>query len=156
VGRPFAVASAAWSIAIVAAVAGVLLPSEHMRISLALFAFAVALGLLVAILLVDDGLRHRRSRHRAAAETTRSPLRRLEYLPSVTTRTRRIRWRGGRSQVTARRARLGPTPFGALGRAPQAQEAEPAGDLTGSAYPRPASSTKQLRSDEVEAGPRAS
>jgi hypothetical protein len=157
VARPLAVASAAWAVAILAAVAGVLLPSDHMRISLALFAFAVGLGLLVAVVLVADGLRHRSARRRATADAVRSPLGRLEYLPSVATRTRRIRWRGARSQVTARRARLGPTPFGAVDPAPQAQQtAEPEGELTGSAYPQPASSTRQPRIDEVEASPRAS
>ena len=155
--RPLAVASAAWTVAILAAVAGVLLPSDLVRVSLALFAFAVGLGLLVAIILVADGLRHRGARRRAAAETAHSPLGRLEYVPAVTTRTRRIRWRGARSQVTARRARLGPTPFATVDAAPQAQQpSEPAGELTGSAYPRPASSTRQPRIDEVEASPRAS
>jgi hypothetical protein len=155
--RPLAVASAAWAVAILAAAAGVLLPSDHMRVSLALFAFAVALGLLVAIVLVADGLRHRSARRRAAVETVHSPLGRLDYLPSVTTRTRLIRWRGARYQLTARRARLGPTTYGVVDGPSLAQQStQPGGELMGSAYPQPASSTTQPQIDEVEASPRAS
>ena len=134
--RPLTVASIAWSVAIVSAITGLLLPSPQERVSFGLFAFAVAVGLLVAILLVADGLRQR-ARRRAAGAGAGSPLGRLEYLPSVTTRTKLIRWRGGRSQVARRRT-------GANAPA------------TGSAYPRPASSTRQPRSDTAEASPRAS
>ncbi|HSP65293.1 MAG TPA: hypothetical protein VLO10_03800, partial [Candidatus Deferrimicrobium sp.] len=91
--RPLTVASTAWTLAILAAVGGVLIPSDDMRLSLALFAFAVALALVVGLLLVADGLRNRTARHHAEA-TAASPLGRLEYLPSVTTGTRRVHWRG--------------------------------------------------------------
>jgi hypothetical protein len=147
--RPLSIASAAWTVAILAAIAGVELPSDHMVLSLALFAFAVGLGLLVAITLVADGLRRRRARHQRAAAAAPSPLHRLEYLPAVTTGTRRIRWRGATSRLTPRRP-------GALdARQGAQQQPATAGELTGSAYPRPASSTRQPRIDEVEAGPRA-
>ncbi len=100
--RPLAAASAAWTVAILAALAGVLLPSDRVRVSLALFAFAAGLGLLVAIVLVADGVRHRHARRRAAAAAPQSPLSRLEYLPSVTTGTRRISWHGARYGVMRR------------------------------------------------------
>jgi peptidoglycan/LPS O-acetylase OafA/YrhL len=92
--RPLVTVSAAWALAIGAALAGVLQPSDRLRLSVALFAFAVALALLVAIVLVADGLRHRRSRRRATATAAGSPLDRLEYLPSVTTPSRRLVWHG--------------------------------------------------------------
>ncbi len=96
--RALAAASAAWTVAILAALAGVLLPSDRERVSLGLFASAVTLGLLVAVILVADGLRRRRAR-RLAATASASALRRLEHLPSVTTGTRRIAWRGSRALV---------------------------------------------------------
>ncbi len=139
-GRALTAATIAWSVAVLAAVAGAVLPSDREQLSLALFAFAVALGLTVAILLVADGLRRRRSRRRTGA-AARSPLARLEYLPAVTTRTRLIRWRGARSQVIRRKATPGPMA---------------ATELRGSAYPPPASSTRQPRTDAVAASPRAS
>ncbi len=92
--RPLATASAAWTVAILAATAGVLLPGDEVRVSLALFAFAVGLALIVASVLVADGVRRRRARTRAAAEAAVATLGRLEYLPSVTTGTRRTSWRG--------------------------------------------------------------
>ncbi len=154
--RPLATAGAAWILAILAATAGVLLPSEDMRLSLALFALAMGLGLLIGGLLVADGLRRRRARQRAALTDAQSGLERLEYLPSVTTATLRLQWRGARVQVTGGRrlvleAAPGPTTVAAPIH-PVATSAE----LTGSTYPRPASSTTQPRSDEAEARPRAS
>lgn len=139
-GRSLTAATIAWSVAVLAAIAGAVLPSDREQLSLGLFAFAVALGLTVAILLVADGLRRRRS-HRRGQAAAQSPLARLEYLPAVTTRTRLIRWRGARSQVIRRKA----TP-GSVATA----------ELRGSAYPRPASSTRQPRTDGVEVSPRAS
>ncbi len=97
-GRPLAIATTAWAVAVLAALAGVLLPLDRERLSLALFAFAVGLALLVALFLVADGVRHRAaSRRDIAARLT--ALRRLEHLPSVTTATRRLRWRGTRCRV---------------------------------------------------------
>ena len=151
--RPLTLASAAWTVAILAAIAGVELPSDHMVLSLALFAFAVGLGLLVAITLVADGMRRRRARRRQAAAAP-SPLLRLEYLPSVTTGTRRIRWRGATSRLTTRR----PAAFDAPPEAQQPPatpvEAEGEGELRGAPYPWLASRTMLPRTDEVEAGPR--
>ncbi|MBJ7593869.1 MAG: hypothetical protein JF886_03245 [Candidatus Dormibacteraeota bacterium] len=138
--RPLTVASVAWSVAIASAITGLLLPSPQERVSLGLFAFAVAVGLSVAIVLIADGLRHR-ARHGAGVAGAQSPLGRLEYLPAVTTRTKLIRWRGGRSRVARRRT--GTNAPGSL-------------HLTGSAYPPRASSTRQPRTDAVEASPRAS
>ena len=86
-----------------AALAGVLIPSEYERLSLALFAFAVGLGLLVAALMVADGLRRRRSRRLAALAPARQALDRLEYLPSITTGAWRIQWRGARVRVMPER-----------------------------------------------------
>ncbi|MDQ6857200.1 MAG: hypothetical protein M3Z57_09020, partial [Candidatus Dormibacteraeota bacterium] len=97
--RPLATASAAWTVAILAAITGVALPGADTRLSLALFAFAVGLGLVVAIVLIADGIRQRSARRSHAAEQALCALSRLEYLPSVTTGTRRIRWRGGRHVV---------------------------------------------------------
>jgi hypothetical protein len=100
--RPLAIASAAWTVAILAAITGVLLPGDDMRLSLALFAFAMGLAMLVATVLVSDGLRHRSARRRAAAAMAQSALGRLEYLSSVTTRTRRIQWRGSQDRLSRR------------------------------------------------------
>ncbi len=83
-----------------AAVAGVILPSQQQRLSLALFAAAVGLSLVTALALIADGLHQRRLRRKAIAKEAHQSLARLEYLPSVTTRTRRLRWRGGRSRVS--------------------------------------------------------
>ncbi len=138
--RPLTVASVAWSVAIASAITGLLLPSPQERVSLGLFAFAVAVGLLVATVLIADGLRHR-ARRRAGVAGAQSALGRLEYLPAVTTRTKLIRWRGGRSQVARRRT---------------GANAPASVHLTGSAYPPRASSTRQPRTDAVEASPRAS
>ena len=138
--RPLTVASVAWSVAIASAITGLLLPSTQESVSLGLFAFAVAVGLLVAIVLVADGLRQR-ARRRAGVAGVRSPLARLEYLPAVTTASKLIRWRGARSRVMRRRTGAN---------APASRE------LTGSAYPPRASSTTQPLSGAVEASPRAS
>ncbi|MDQ6847616.1 MAG: hypothetical protein M3019_08565 [Candidatus Dormibacteraeota bacterium] len=138
--RPLTVASVAWSVAIASAITGLLLPGSEERVSLGLFAFAVAVGLLLALMLVVGGLRQR-TRRRAGVARAPSPLRRLEYLPAVTTRTKLIRWQGGHSQVA--RWRTG-------------ADAPASAHLTGSAYPLHPSSTRQLRSDAVEANPRAS
>ena len=106
-GRPLRTAIAAWVVAILAAVAGALLPPEDLRAALALFAFAVALGLFVAVVLVADGLRQRRTRRRGIV--ARSVLARLDYIPPVTTATRRIHWRGTpyRMRPAASRGRAG-------------------------------------------------
>jgi hypothetical protein len=118
--------------AVLAAVAGVLLPGDDVRVSLALFAFAVALGLVVSILLVADGVRHRR-RRRGAAHAAQSPLRRLEYLPPVTTATRRIRWRGARPQVMRRQSTVSTAGRGLGAPAVAGPDATPPVELTGSA-----------------------
>ncbi len=150
--RPLAVASAAWTVAILAAIAGVLVPSDDLRLPVALFAFAVALAMLVALVLVADGLHRRRARRLAGSDGLRSPLGRLEYLPSVTTGTPRLHWRGSRYRVTSgREARPGGTP-----QVVDAGQAPPIpSELKGAANPRTASSTMQQRTDEGEATPRA-
>jgi hypothetical protein len=76
-----------------------MLSSRHQRIALALLALAVALGLLGAATLAVLGPRRREARRRTALETAQAALARLEYVPPVTTGTRRIRWRGDRSRV---------------------------------------------------------
>jgi len=117
--RPLVVATATWTAAVLAALAGVLLPIQDERLSFALFAFAVGLGLLVAALMIADGVRRRRSRRHTPLAPAQAVLDRLEYLPSITTGTWRIQWHGARTRVMAER----PTPGGGvpaelLGRAP--------------------------------------
>jgi hypothetical protein len=154
--RQLAVATAAWVLAVLAAIVGVVLPRTQHRLALGLFVFAVVASVGVAILLLLDGVRRRPRRPRAPAPGE-SPLDRLEYLPAVTTRTRRLQWRGGRHLVGDRP----PTPT-----AGEAQDevdlvgtVQPrrdiANEVTGSAYQRPASSTTPLPNDAAEASPRA-
>jgi hypothetical protein len=149
-------AAIALSVAVLAAAAAAVLPSDLQRASLGLFAFAVATSLGVAILLVANGPRRRAAR-RGAVAAAESPLRRLEYLPAVTTGTRRIHWRGGRYLVgrpAADGAAAAVEEVGLVGSAQPRGDA--VGQLTGSGYPRRASSTTQPQSDEAGAGPRAS
>jgi hypothetical protein len=154
--RSMTAAAIALPVAVLAAVAAAALPADLQRESLGLFAFAVATSLGVAILLLADGRRRRAARRRAAA-AAESPLRRLEYLPAVTTGTQRIHWRGGRYLVgrpAAEDAAAGVAEVDLVG------SAQPGGagveQLTGSGYPPRASSTKQPWSDGAEAAPRGS
>jgi hypothetical protein len=154
--RPLITAAIALSVAVLAAAAAAVLPSNLQRASLGLFAFAAATSGGVAVLLLVDGARRRAAR-RAAVRAAESPLRRLEYLPAVTTGTRRIHWRGGRylvGRLAAEGAAAGVAEVDLVG------SAQPGGAgverLTGSGYPPRASSTKQPSSDGAEAGPRGS
>jgi hypothetical protein len=151
--RPLTGAGLALAAAVLAAIAAALLPSDLQRLSLGLFAFAVAASIGAALLLVADG-RRRRSRRRAAAAAARSTLSRLEYLPTVTTGTRKLLWRGGRYLVGSRSAtpdaEAGEHDVALVGSAQSRSE-----QLRGSGYPRPASSTRQPQIDEAEASPRA-
>ena len=151
------IAAAMASSAVLAAIAGLLLPSDQQRASSALFVFARVLGVVVVILLLAAGLRQRSARRRAAAAAPESPLSRLEYLPAVTTRVRLLHWRGDRYLVNLRRtapdASESPQDAGLAGSAQPPYDATQ--DVTGSAYPRPASSTRQPQSDTAEASPRA-
>lgn len=124
--------------AVLAATAAALLPADLQRLSLGLFAFAVAISVVVAALLLAGGGRRRRPAHRRGDAAAASPLSRLDYLPAVTTRTMRLQWRGGRYVIGSR---------------PDGVRVQ---DLTGSAYRRPASSTRPPQSDGAEASPRAS
>jgi len=133
--RSLTLAAVALCFAVLAAVAAALLPGDLQRVALALFASAAAISVGVAILLLSGGGR-RRDTHRRAA-TAESPLSRLDYLPTVTTRTRRLQWRGGRYVI---------------GSHPDGLRVQ---NLTGSAYRPPASSTRPPQTDGVEASPRA-
>ena len=155
--RPLTAAAVAWSVAVLAAIAAAVLPSDLQRESLGLFAFAVAPSAGVVILLLAAGLRQRSARRRAAAAAPESPLSRLEYLPAVTTGTRRLRWRGGRYLVGRRLTESTAADVEDVALVGSAQpRGDAVGQLTGSAYPRPASSTRQPQSDAAEASPRAS
>ncbi|MGH7721876.1 MAG: hypothetical protein ACRENL_03430 [Candidatus Dormibacteria bacterium] len=154
-GRPLIIGTVAWCAAVIAAIAGAAMPGDQPRLSLGLLALAVALAAGAAILLVVDWLRRRSARRgaRAAAQS----LSRLEYLPAVTTRTRLLRWRGGRYLVGRSRlvaATPGLPENGGPRHAAQA-ELDSVLHLRGSAYPRPASSTTQPRTDAAPAAPRA-
>jgi hypothetical protein len=155
--RQLAVATVAWVLAVLAAIVGVVLPRNQHRLALALFVFAVVASVGVAVLLLLDGIR-RRPRSRRARASGESPLDRLEYLPAVTTRTRRLHWRGGHHVMTDAR----PAPDE---RAPQEEvdligTVQPRRDstqeVTGSTYPPHASNTTPQQSDAGEAGQRAS
>ena len=154
--RPLTGAVLAVSAAVLAAIAAALLPSDLQRLSLGLFALAVAASVGGATLLVADGIR-RRSARRVAAAAAGSSLSRLEYLPAVTTGARKLQWRGGRYLVGSR---TGAPDAEARGHAADVVGAAhcPGGvqHLRGSGYPRPASNTRQPQIDEAEASPRAS
>jgi hypothetical protein len=153
--RQLAVATAAWLLAILAAIVGVVLPGDQHRLALALFVFAVVASVGVAILLLLDGLRQRPRRRRGSASGG-SPLDRLEYLPPVTTRTRRLNWRGGRHLMTdaptTPDANASQKEVDLIGAVQPRRRAE---EVTGSEYPPPASSTTPPQSDTGEAGRRA-
>jgi hypothetical protein len=154
--RQLAVATVAWVLAVLAAIVGVVLPRNQHRLALALFVFAVVASVGVAVLLLLDGIRQRPRRRRGKAPDA-SPLDRLEYLPAVTSRTRRLHWRGGHQVMTDAR----PTDEGASEEEVDLIGAvHPRGDrapeVTGSEYPPPASSTTPRQSDVGEAGQRAS
>jgi hypothetical protein len=155
--RQLAVATVAWVLAVLAAIVGVVLPPNQHPVALALFVFAVVASVGVAALLLLDGLRPRLRRRRGAASGG-SPLDRLEYLPAVTTRTRRLHWRGGRHLMSD----PGPAPddgasheevdlIGAV--QPRRDRAQ---DVTASGYPPTASSTTPQQSDTGEGDQRAS
>lgn len=154
--RQLAVATVAWVLAVLAAIVGVVLPSNQHRLALALFMVAVVAGAGVAILLLLDGLR-RRPRRRRGSSSAGSPLDRLEYLPTVTTRTRRLFWQGGRHLMTDTHATSAASAsqeevdlIGSV--QPRRDRAQ---DVTASAYPPPASSTTPQQSDTGEAAQRA-
>jgi hypothetical protein len=153
--RQLAVATVAWVLAVLAAIMGVVLPSNLHPLALALFVFAVVASVGVAILLLLDGLRQRPRRRRGSASGG-SPLDRLEYLPAVTTRTRRLQWRGGRHLMTdtdATSAASAPQDeVNLIGSVQSRRDRAP--DVTGSAYPPPASSTTPPQSDTGEAAQR--
>ncbi|HWF57834.1 MAG TPA: hypothetical protein VG520_05740 [Candidatus Dormibacteraeota bacterium] len=153
--RPLIIAAIALALAVLAAAVAAVLPSELQRASLGLFAFAAAASLGVAVLLLVDGAK-RRAAHRADLAAAESPLRRLEHLPSVTTGTRLIRWRGGRHLVGRRLAAQAPAAGADVALVGVAQAGGGAEQLTGSGYRRPASSTRQPLSDAAEAAPRRS
>jgi hypothetical protein len=150
--RRLAVATVAWVLAVLAAIAGVVLPGNQHRLALALFVFAVVAGVGVAVLLLLDGLRQRPSRRRGSTSGG-SPLDRLEYLPVVTTRTRRLHWRGGRHLIRNAEANASQEEVDLIGTAQPRRD--PAQDVTASAYPPPASSTTPPQSDTGEAAQRA-
>jgi len=156
VPRSITAAAVVLSVAMLAAVAAAVLPADLQRESLGLFAFAVATSLGVAILLLANGPRRRAAR-RGALAAAESPLRRLEYLPAVTTGTRRIHWRGGRYLVgrpAADGAAAAVEEVALVGSAqPRSEGVE---QLTGSRYPQRASSTRRPQSDGAEAGLRGS
>ena len=155
--RQLAVATVAWVLAVLAAIVGVVLPTSQHGLALALFVFAVVASVGVAILLLLDGLRQRPQRGRGSASGG-SPLDRLEYLPAVTTRTRRLHWRGGRHLMTGTQATSAASAsqeevdlIGSV--QPRRDRAQ---DVTASAYPPPASSTTPPQSDTGEAAQRGS
>jgi membrane protein implicated in regulation of membrane protease activity len=92
------VAGLAWTVGLGSALAGVMVSGSRQRISLALLGFAAALVLLGAVVMVL-GRRRREARSRRALEAAQAALARLEYIPPVTSGTRRIRWRGSRSRM---------------------------------------------------------
>jgi hypothetical protein len=150
--RRLAVATVAWVLAVLAAIVGVVLPGNQHRLALALFVFAVVAGVGVAVLLLLDGLRQRPSRRRRSTSGG-SPLDRLEYLPAVTTRTRRLHWRGGRHLIRNAAANSSQEEVDLIGTAqPHRDQTQ---DVTASAYPPPASSTTPPQSDTGEAAQRA-
>jgi hypothetical protein len=155
--RRLAVATVAWVLAVLAAIVGVVLPSNQHPLALALFAFAVVAGVGVAVLLLLDGLRQRPSRRRGSMSRG-SPLDRLEYLPAVTTRTRRLHWGGGRHLMT--NAEANPDASASQEEVDLIGTVQPrrdkAQDVTASAYPPPASSTTPPQTDTGEAAQRAS
>lgn len=154
--RPLTAAAVALPVAVLAAIAAAVLPASLQRESLGLFAFAVATSVGVAILLVADSRRRRAARRHAVA-TRESPLHRLDHLPTVTTGTRRIRWRGGPYLVGRRLTESTAADVEDVALVGSAQpRGDAVGQLTGSGYPRRASSTTQPQSDEAGAGPRAS
>jgi hypothetical protein len=83
-----------WVFAVASAVGGVITGQTGTRLSLGLYAAAVALGVVVAALLLLSVVRRRRARARTPAAPAVSALSRLDYLPSVTSRAPRLRWRG--------------------------------------------------------------
>lgn len=154
--RPLSAAAVALPVAVLAAIAAAVLPPSLQRESLGLFAFAVAGSVGVAILLVADA-RRRRAVRRNEVASMESPLHRLDHLPTVTTGTRRIRWRGGPYRLGRQLAE--PTAAEVEGVALDGS-AQPGRDemaqLTGSGYPRRASSTRQPQNDGAERSPRVS
>jgi hypothetical protein len=154
--RRLAVATVAWVLAVLAAIVGVVLPGNQHRLALAFFVFAVVAGVTVAVLLLLDGFRQRPSRRRATTSGG-SPLDRLEYLPSVTTRTRRLHWGGGRRLMTNAEANpdasASQEEVDLIGTAQPRRD--PAQDVTASAYRPPASSTTPPQSDTDGAAQRA-
>ena len=147
--RRLAVATVAWVLAVLAAIVAVVLPTDQHPLALAFFVFAVVAGVGVAILLLLDGLRQRPHRRRGSASGG-SPLDRLEYLPAVTTRTRRLHWRGGRHLMRSA-SQEDVDLVGSVQPRPDRGQ-----DVTASAYPPPASSTTPPQSDTGEANRRAS
>jgi hypothetical protein len=145
--RQLAVATVAWVLAVLAAIVGVVLPSNQHRLALALFVFAVVAGVGVAILLLLDGLGRRPGRRGSASDG--SPLDRLEYLPAVTTRARRLHWRGGRHLMTGASQENVDLIGSVQTRGDRGQ------DVTASAYRPPSSSTTPPQSDTGEAAQRA-
>jgi hypothetical protein len=154
--RRLAVATVAWVLAVVAAIVGVVLPHNQHQLALACFVLAVVAGAGVASLLLLDGLTQRPRRRRGRASAG-SPLDRLEYLPAVTTRTRRLHWRGGRHLMTDAQAtsdvHASQEEVDLIGSVHPRSDRAPG--VTASAYPPPASSTTPPQTDTGEAGQRA-
>jgi hypothetical protein len=154
--RTLSAAAVVLPVAVLAAIAAAVLPASLQRESLGLFAFAVAGSVGVAILLVADS-RRRRAVRRGVVARMESPLHRLDHLPTVTTGTRRIRWRGGPYRLGRQLAEPAAAEVDDVALVGSAQPGrDRMGQLTGSGYPRRASSTRQPQSDGAEADPRAS
>jgi hypothetical protein len=122
------VAIALWTLAVASAVAGVVTENTSARLSLALYALAVALGVVVGVTLLALAARRGIARRVPQTVPDPSPLRRLDYLPSVTSAAPRLRWQGDRYWAIGRRGDAAP-------------RADDERELRGSAAPRPARST---------------
>lgn len=132
-------AIAVWSLAVASAVAGILTANTSPRLSLALYALAVALGVAVGVTLLVLAARRGIARRTPQTVPDPSPLRRLDYLPSVTSRAPRLRWQGDRYWAIGQR---GDT-------APRTDEER---ELRGSAVPRAARSTSAAGTIVATAG----
>ncbi len=98
-------ATIAGGLTVASAVGGAFAAGASPPLALALIVIAVVLGGTAAIALLAT---LRKSRRRRAARRTdrESPLSRLDYVPSVTSRAPRLRWRGSRYWSIGRRGRL--------------------------------------------------
>jgi hypothetical protein len=98
-------ATIAGGLTVASAVGGALAADSSPPLALALIVLAVVLNGTAAIALLAT-LRESRRRRAARGTDSESPLSRLDYVPSVTSRAPRLRWRGSRYWSIGRRGRL--------------------------------------------------